>query len=168
MKLAPSYFTRLAYILATTLLLSETGLSFQAKAPATSHEPAEIQAIDALSRKDIAACMKNDVETLCSLWTEDGVLIMPGAPPLVGKKAICGMLEEQKAKSQGSITTDYTEEWEEVRIVGDYAWQWGKMSQTQSDATGKQETMRVNAMRILRREKDGWKVARAVVTSAGP
>lgn len=93
---------------------------------------------------------------------------MPGPSPLVGKKAICGMLQKQKARSNGSMTTDYTEEWEEVRILGNYAWQWGKMSQTQRVASGKLETMRVNAIRILRREPDGsWKVARAAVTPEG-
>jgi len=78
------------------------------------------------------------------------------------------MLQAQKAQSSGSITTDYTEDWEEVRIVGNYAWQWGKMSQTERLASGKMDTMRVNAIRILRREPDGsWKVARAAVTPAG-
>jgi ketosteroid isomerase-like protein len=92
---------------------------------------------------------------------------MPGAPPLVGKKAICGMLQAQKAQSNSSKTTGYTEDWNEVRVVGDYAWQWGRMSQTETDASGKQETMRVNAMRILQRQSDGsWRVARAVVTLA--
>ncbi len=157
---------RLACILATTFPLCGAAWS-QAKSGTTAHEPPDIKAINALSQKDIAACMKNDVDTLCSLWTEDGVLLMPGAPPLVGRKAICALLQEQKAKSPGSMTTDYTENWEEVRIIGEYAWQWGKMSQTQADPSGKQETTRVNAIRILRRERDGsWKVARAVVTPA--
>ena len=76
--------------------------------------------------------MKNDVDTLCTLWTEDGVLLMPSAPPLIGEKAIRGVLQEQKAKSNGAMTTEYTEDWQEVRILGNYAWQWGTMSQTQA------------------------------------
>ena len=130
-------------------------------------EQKDLAAISALSQKDIAACMKNDTDTLCSLWTDDGVLLMPGAAPLVGQKAICAMLQEQARQSIGSLTTDYTEEWQEVRILGNYAWQWGKMSETQRAANGKMESMKVNAIRILRREPDGtWKVARAAVTPA--
>ncbi len=167
MKFACS-FTQLAYVLMTSLLLSEAGWSLPPSDKATGQDQRDLQAINALSQKDIAACMKNDVDTLCSLWTDDGVLLMPGPSPLVGKKAICGMLQKQKARSNGSMTTDYTEEWEEVRILGNYAWQWGKMSQTQRVASGKLETMRVNAIRILRREPDGsWKVARAAVTPEG-
>ncbi len=158
----------LAYVLMTSLLLTGAGWGSPPSDKATGQDQRDLQAINALSRKDIAACMKNDVDTLCSLWTDDGVLLMPGAPPLVGKKAICSMLEQRKAQSKDSMTTDYTEDWEEVRIVGSYAWQWGKMSQTQRLASGKMETMRVNAIRILRREPDGsWKVARAAVTPAG-
>jgi len=162
MKLPSPGLRKLALVLASTLLLP---VGFNANAAA--QEQQDLKAIDKLSQKDIAACMKNDVDTLCSLWTDDGVLLMPAAPPLVGKKAICGMLQAQKAPLNGSKTTGYTEDWDEVRIVGDYAWQWGKMSQTETSASGKQETMRVNAIRILHRQPDGsWKVARAVVTPA--
>ena len=167
MKLSRS-IKQLACVVVTSLLVAGAGWSLPPGDKATGQEQRDLQAINALSQKDIAACMKNDVDTLCSLWTDDGVLLMPGAPPLVGKKAICAMLQEQKAQSGGSMTTDYTEDWEEVRILGNYAWQWGKMSQTERLASGKMETMRVNAIRILRREPDGsWKVARAVVTPAG-
>lgn len=153
--------------LATLVLLCVAGWSFPPSDKGAAQEPKDLKALEALSQKDIAACMKDDVEMLCSLWTDDGVLIMPGSPPLIGKKAICGMLQQQKASSKESLTTGYTEEWAETRVVGDYAWQWGKISQTDADSAGKQETMRVNAIRILRREPDGsWKVARAVVTPA--
>lgn len=168
MKFLPCGLTNLACLLATTLLFSAVGWSAPSSGDSTAQEQVDVQAIDALSKKDIAACMKDDVDTLCSLWTDDGVLLMPGAPPLVGKKAICGMLQQQKASAKGAFTTGYTEEWQEVRMVGNYAWQWGEMSQTQADTAGKQQTTRVNAIRILRREKDGsWKVARAAVTPAG-
>ena len=167
MKLSCS-IKRLACVVMTNLLVAGAGWSLPPGDKATGQDQRDLQAINALSQKDTAACMKNDVDTLCSLWTDDGVLLMPGAAPLVGKKAICAMLQAQKAQSSGSMTTDYTEDWEEVRIVGNYAWQWGKMSQTERLASGKMDTMRVNAIRILRREPDGsWKVARAVVTPAG-
>ena len=167
MKLPPSGSAKLVLVLAITFLLPGASWSVQSNAGTAAQEHQDAEAIDRLSQKDIAACVTNDVDTLCSLWTDDGVLLMPGAPPLVGKKAICSMLQEQKAHANGSETSGYTEDWNEVRIVGDYAWQWGKMSQTETNASGKQETMRVGAIRILHRQPDGsWKVARAVVTPA--
>ena len=156
----------ICFFLARTLLCSPAWGLPPGEKPA-GQEQKELAAINALSQKDIAACMKNDTDTLCSLWTEDGVLLMPGAAPLVGKKAICAMLEEQGRQAIGSMVTEYTEDWQEVRLVGNYAWQWGKMSETQRLASGKMETMKVNAIRILRREQDGsWQVARAAVTPA--
>jgi uncharacterized protein (TIGR02246 family) len=167
MTLPPSGFAKLLLVLAITLLLSGAGLSAQSNADAGLEKNRDAEAIDKLSQKDIAACLKDDVDTLCSLWTDDGVLLMPDVPPLVGKKAICGMLQEQKANAHGSKTTGYTEDWDEVRIVDDYAWQWGRMSQTQTNASGQQETMRVSAIRILHRQPDGsWKVSRAMVSPA--
>ena len=168
MRLLLFRFATVALFLATAPALSQA-LCAQVKTDAAAPKQADINAIDKLSQTDIAACLKDDVDTMCSLWTDDGVLLMPGAPPLVGKKAVCGMLQAQKAQSNGSKTTGYTEDWDEVRVVGDYAWQWGKMSQTVKDRSGKQETMHVNAIRILQRQPDeSWKVARAVVTPAGP
>ena len=154
-------------LLVTALLVCAEGWSLPPADKPPAQDQKELAAINALSQKDIAACMKSDTDTLCSLWTDDGVLLMPGALPLVGKKAICSMLQEQGRQSIGSMTTDYTEDWQEVRIIGNYAWQWGQVSETQRDAKGKMETMKVNAIRILRREEDGsWKVARAAVTPA--
>jgi len=92
MKLPPSVLTKLALVVTTTFLLS-----YGLNANAAAEEQQDRKAIDELSQKDIAASMKDDSDTLCSLWTADGVLLMPGAPPLVGKKAICGMLQEQKS-----------------------------------------------------------------------
>jgi uncharacterized protein (TIGR02246 family) len=166
MKLLSSSLSRLAFVLVVPALLSVTSWA-QSKAEAEAQDQADVKALDKLSQKDIAACMSNDAETLCSLWTDDGVLVLPGAAPLVGKKTICEMLQKQMVRTVGRETTGYTEDWEEVRVIGDYAWQWGKMSQTDTDASGKQRTMLVNAIRILHREPDGsWKVARAVVTPA--
>ena len=166
MTFSPFRRTSSATLATVVLLVSHPTLG-QARANSGQREQTDRKAIDALSQKDIAACMRQDVEALCSLWTDDGVLLMPGAPPLNGKNAICGMLKQQKAQSSGSIILGYTEDWDEVRTVGDYAWQWGKMSQTQKSASGKEETARFNAIRILRREADGtWRVARAAITPA--
>ena len=60
--------------------------------------------------------MKDDMDTLCSLWTDDGVLLLPGSSPLVGKKAICDMLQQQRQSLKGAMTTDYTEEWQSSHL----------------------------------------------------
>ncbi len=167
MKFLRRCLAKLIPVLATTFLLCGAGWGAPARTAATGQaSSSEVKGIDALTEKDVSASMKDDMDTLCSLWTDDGVLLLPGSSPLVGKKAICDMLQQQRQSLKGAMTTDYTEEWQEVRILGNYAWQWGKMSQTRREASGKLDTMRVNAIRILRREGDGWKVARAALTPA--
>ncbi len=143
--------------------------AFQAKsskaAPAPPSQDADFKAINELTQRDIVASKENDVDTLASLWTDDGVLIVPVTPPFVGKPAIRALLDKQKEQAKDAETTAYNEEWEEVRVVGDYAYQWGSISVTVELAGGKQLSHTVNAMRILQRQKDGsWLVARAVVT----
>ncbi len=122
-------------------------------------------AIQEMEHRDIEASEINDVETLASLWTEDGVLIQPGTNPLVGKPAIRAALDQQQRQMGPVQTVAYDEKWNEVRIAGDYAWEWGQISATIRLPNGKEISQSINALRILARQADGsWKVARAIFT----
>lgn len=128
-------------------------------------EATDRAAIQEMEHRDIEASKINDVETLVSLWTEDGVLIQPGTNPLVGKPAIRAALEQQKQQMGPVQTVAYDETWNEVRIAGDYAWEWGQISATIRLPNGKEISQSINALRILARLADGsWKVARAILT----
>jgi uncharacterized protein (TIGR02246 family) len=161
-------------LLFAVVALSSSTWGFQAKpkkAPAAAaaqpDQAADIKAINDLNQRDIAASKENDVDTLATLWTDDGVLIVPMTPPFVGKPAIRKLLDQQKEQAKDAETTAYDEQWEEVRIIGDYAYQWGSISVTVELPGGKQVSQTVGAMRILQRQKDGeWLVARAIVTPA--
>jgi uncharacterized protein (TIGR02246 family) len=125
----------------------------------------EIAAIIALEQRDAAAAKVNDVGTLVSLWTEDGVLLQPRSEPVVGIAAIRQVLEQQKQQSAMIVTLAYLENWKERRILGDEAYEWGEMSVTAKLPDGKEASQTVLAIRVLRRQQDGsWKVARAIIT----
>ena len=168
--LARRLVLRILLGLFTAAVLPSSTWAFQAKAgkeSAESSQDADIKAIRTLTERDIAASKDNDIDTLASLWTDDGVLIVPMSPPFVGKPAIRKLLDYQKEQAKDSDTTAYDEQWQEVRIIGDYAYEWGSISVTVELAGGKQVSENVNAMRILQRQKDGsWLVARAVVSPA--
>jgi uncharacterized protein (TIGR02246 family) len=118
-----------------------------------------------LEQRDADAEKINDVERLVSLWTDDGVLLQPGADPIVGVEAIRQLLEKQKQQSAMVITLSYVENWKERRISCGDAYEWGELEVTARLPNGKEATQSVHAMRFLRREPDGsWKVARAIVT----
>jgi uncharacterized protein (TIGR02246 family) len=139
--------------------------SSRKQAEPESDQSADLKAINDLTERDIAASKENDVDTLASLWTQDGVLIVPMSPPFVGKPAIRKLLEHQKEQARDAETTAYDEQWEELRIIGDYAYEWGSISATIELSGGKQVSHTVGAMRILQKQKDGeWLVARAIVT----
>jgi uncharacterized protein (TIGR02246 family) len=149
---------------ATITTIAQTPAPNIAVKPADPSAP-EIAAIIALEQRDAAAAKINDVETLASLWTEDGVLLQPRSEPVVGIAAIRQMLEQQKQQSSMVVTLAYLENWNERRILGDEAYEWGEMSATVKPPDGKEATQTVHAIRILRRQRDGsWKVARAIIT----
>src|SRR5262249_56317891 len=50
-------------------------------------------AIEKLHQQDVAATLAHDPQTLADLFTDDAVLLEPGAAPVIGKSAI---FEENK------------------------------------------------------------------------
>jgi uncharacterized protein (TIGR02246 family) len=153
-----------------TMFVASLAVSAQTPVPnnvVKSADPSaqEIAAIIALEQRDAAAAKVNDVETLVSLWTEDGVLLQPRSEPVVGIAAIRQLLEQQKQQSAMIVTLAYLESWKERRILGDEAYEWGEMNVTAKLPDGKQASQTVLAIRVLRRQRDGsWKVARAIIT----
>jgi uncharacterized protein (TIGR02246 family) len=155
----------LATVFAASLIVSAQITAPNNVAKSADPSAREIAAIIALEQRDAAAAKVNDVETLVSLWTEDGVLLQPRSEPVVGIAAIRQLLEQQKQQSAMIVTLAYLESWKERRILGDEAYEWGEMNVTAKLPDGKQASQTVLAIRVLRRQRDGsWKVARAIIT----
>ena len=129
----------------------------------SSHEEA-LAEIDKLHQQDMAASKEYDVETLVSLMTDDIVLLQPGQEPLKGKEAIRSYLQSYKNEMDQVEITQYLHTFEEVHIVGDWAYEWGMFHGASRPVSGGEETpQRMRLFRILRRQPDGsWKVARAI------
>ena len=125
-------------------------------------------AIRQLQERDIAASMAFDVDSLLALWTDDGVLMAPGHGPVSGRAQLRQFYEQQKDALGNTETLSYEEQWQEVRIVDDYAYQWGQIqSRTRAGQSKVENTKVVNALRILKRDQDGsWRVARAIYNEA--
>jgi uncharacterized protein (TIGR02246 family) len=120
--------------------------------------------IEELHRKDIAASKTRDFETLLSLWTEDGVLLLPGGKPIVGKEALKAYMDEQAEISRTYKIKKYEHKWEEIKIIGDWAFEWG-FFEGEAEMIKGGEIIREQGklLRILRKQEDGsWKAARAI------
>jgi ketosteroid isomerase-like protein len=85
----------------------------------------------------------------------------------VGRAALRRFLEEKRQQYANCEMLAYDEEWNEVMVIGEYAYQWGTVSYRMKPPTGSEVGGAVHAIRILKREEDGyWRVARAIWNEA--
>ncbi len=153
---------RLSHLLAAILIVSVSMAGQQ-----YSTRASDSAAIHQLERIDAEAAKANDVETLVSLWTEDGVLLQPMMPPVIGRQNIRVLLERQKAGSSSVRTVSYTEDWKERRVSGDQAFEWGSITVGLRLPDGREVQQTVFAGRYLvKTERLGWRFARVVITPA--
>jgi ketosteroid isomerase-like protein len=135
------------------------------------HKPAteaqDREGIALLQKSTIAASMAFDVNALLDQWTDDAVLLPPRHEPIVGKAALRQFFQEKKEQYANCDMLAYEEQWNEVMVVGEYAYQWGTISFRIRPSTGGEIGGAVHAVRILKREEDGyWRVARAIWNEA--
>jgi uncharacterized protein (TIGR02246 family) len=130
----------------------------------TKDEKVALAAIQELHAKDIEASKARDFDTLLSLWTEDGVLLEPGKKPTVGIEAIKAYMEAQKEASKAYRIKKYEHRWEEIKVIGDWAFEWGYFDAVaEMTATGELIEQRGKLLRLLKKRSDGsWKVARVI------
>ena len=123
-----------------------------------------ISGIEELHRRDVEASRARDFETLLSLWTDDGVLILPGADPVIGKEALKAYMDEQRKVSQTYTIREYEHSWEEIKVLGDWAFEWGYFKgEMEMLVSGEVVRQTGKLFRILKRQENGsWKAARAI------
>jgi ketosteroid isomerase-like protein len=67
---------------------------------------------------------RTDHAGMLELWAEDGVDLMPGESPLVGKNAITKWLKAVESISPGSSVSKEELEFHDIRVSGDWASEW--------------------------------------------
>jgi len=130
----------------------------------SQNEQEALAGIKELHRKDIAASKARDFKTLLSLWTEDGVLLLPGKKPIIGKDALKAYMDEQAKISATYEIKKYEHKWEDIRVIGDWAFEWGFFdSEAEMLKGGEIIRQQGKLLRVLKRQEDGsWKAARAI------
>ncbi len=99
-----------------------------------SPPPAEIAAFN---RALDEATRKMDNAAVLALWEDDGVSLLPGQAPLVGKKAIAKFLDEITAKFPGGKMQTFEMQCYDVRVDGRMASEWCTEHQVVHFADGK-------------------------------
>ena len=114
------------------------------------------QAIRQLLTTWLDASKAGDTGKVLSLMTEDAVFLVTGQPPMRGKAAFAA---SQAALKNAKI--EATAEIQEIKVLGDWAYMWTRLSVVITPAGGAAPTKRAgNTLSILRRQADGWVIAR--------
>ena len=123
----------------------------------------DLEAIEELHRQDVAATKAGDYETLMSLMDEQCVVLPPDSEPEGGQAYLSRALASSDSIEPEPEILELVQDWEEVRLLGDFAYEQGVVEYAVRDANGAiiRETQRL--MRLLRRQPDGeWRVFRAM------
>ena len=123
----------------------------------------DFEAIEDLHRRDVAAIKVSDFEALMSLMDEQCVVFPPDSEPEGGQAYLNRALASSDSNEPEPEILELLQDWEEVRLLGDFAYEQGIVRYAVRDAGGAvlRETQRL--VRLLRRQPDGeWRVLRAI------
>ncbi len=154
-------------VFVTIAFLAGLGLGFFARSAGlgtllrSDTRAADLAAIEKLHQEDIEVTLSQDPKGLIDVWTEDGVRLNPGSPPVVGKQAIQADNEKFRAAYPDFKVLKYAPDMKDVRIADGWAIEVGDSAATYR-MSAKDNPVSVNdkGMRLLKRQSDGsWKFA---------
>ena len=122
----------------------------------------DVRAIEAVNQRDVQFALANDADKMMSQWTDDVVLLPSEGPIMRGRDAIADAF---RGVARPDIL-EYVLDIQEVKVLGDHAFQWGTYSYSMRPRAGG-EAVRIagKLMRILQRQADGsWKIHRGMTT----
>ena len=130
----------------------------------------DLAAIQALHEADVAAVMAGDADALLALWSPEPMALPPEGDILRGREAIATMLEPLRTRDERPWrTVEYVQDFVEVEILGDHAWDLGTVRTRMVHEDGRELVLEGTLLRILRRSADGaWTVHRSAWSNGEP
>lgn len=117
---------------------------------------ADEEAIRKLVATWLDASRAGDTDKVLSLMTDDVVFLTPGQPPMRGKAAFVASQSSVKG-----FDIDARGEVEEIRVLGDWAWMWTRLTVTMTPKGGGPPVERAgNTLSILSKQAGRWMIAR--------
>ncbi|MDB6090286.1 MAG: ketosteroid isomerase [Gammaproteobacteria bacterium] len=106
----------------------------------------------------MAASKAGDVDTVLNLMADDVVFLVPGRPPM-RKSEFASAARAQS--SHGSPKFDGTSEIQEIKVAGDWAFMWTKLTVVATPPDGSPSIERSgHTLTVLKKEKGKWVLAR--------
>jgi uncharacterized protein (TIGR02246 family) len=122
----------------------------------------DADAIRATRERGLVAFNAGNVDEFMEVWPSDDIVVMvPGAPPIVGKTALRTFLEQAFA---GAKINESLHPLEQV-ITGEWAFERLELAETIEPKNGTALVhLEGKALDVYRRQADGgWKVARSIL-----
>lgn len=115
--------------------------------------------IDAFNKKFVELHLKMDTPGTMAMWSVDGVDLMQGEAPIVGRKTITTWVEDVLAKIPGYKVTKEEMEFHDIQVCGDWATEWATEHQVAKAPEGKPDFDGYGKMAlVLHRESGEWKI----------
>ena len=149
----------------TLALLLSLGL---AAAGMCSQSDAARKEVDAWNQKYIAAHLRMDNAAILGMWQDDGVSMLQGMAPIVGKEAIGKFFADAVAQIAGYHMKTMEIDFREIHVMGDWAYEWGIEHQVLEPPPGKEAfDGRGNILLILHKnENSEWKIKQEMWSAA--
>lgn len=118
------------------------------------------QEIAAFNERFTEAIRQMNNAVVLSLWADDGVSLLPGSPPIVGKTAIAKFMEGATSKTAGFKVVSHENDFHDLKISGEWASEWAVTTQVVQPPNGEpQMTIHGKMLLVLHRDKGGaWKI----------
>jgi len=116
--------------------------------------------IEAFNAKFVDLHLKMDTPGIMAMWAEDGVDLMQGESPIMGRKTITAWIEDILSKMPGYKVTKEELEFHDIHVCGDWATEWATEHQMAKAPEGKQDFDGYGKIAlVLHREASGeWKI----------
>ena len=106
----------------------------------------------------LSASQAGDIKTVLSLMTDDIVFLVPGQPPMIGKASFAAA---SKAQTEQPFRMSGTSDIQEIRVLGEWAYMWTKLSVVATPMQGGQAIRRAgHTLSILNKQDGKWLLAR--------
>jgi uncharacterized protein (TIGR02246 family) len=135
---------------------------------ARTTDEARWKEIEAFNKRYVELHLKMDTAGILALWEEDGVDLMPGDAPMIGKKKIVAWVEDIVAKMPGYKVTKQEMAFHDIHVCGDWAWEWATERQAVQPPDGKPPMENFGKMAlVLHRDPNGdWKIRQEMWNAA--
>jgi uncharacterized protein (TIGR02246 family) len=119
-----------------------------------SDDEREIRQLVATWMSAIAA---GDIDAVLALMTDDVVFLAPGREPMRSRDAFAAA----SAPGEPAPRIEGSSEIQEIRVLGDWAWMWTRLTVVATPRDGQPPTTRAgHTLSILRKQGGRWRLAR--------